>query len=72
METESQSLLRVEEAAKYLSIGRTLVYRLLHSGELESVQIGRARRIPLVALESYVERLRDEADQSPRFTGIWD
>lgn len=50
-------LLTVEEAAEQLGIGRTTAYALVRSGELESVQIGRLRRIPQEALEHYATRL---------------
>jgi excisionase family DNA binding protein len=51
-------LLTVEEAAKRLRLGRTLVYRLISSGELESVTVGRLRRIPAECLAEYVAALR--------------
>ena len=51
-------LLTVEEAAERLSIGRTKAYELMASGELESVTIGRCRRIPVEALEPFVSALR--------------
>ncbi len=51
-------VLTVEEAADRLGIGRTLMYSLVASGEVESVQIGRLRRIPADALVDFVERLR--------------
>ncbi len=54
-------LLRVEEAALRLGIGRTSMYRLVMSGEVESVQIGGLRRIPAPCLQEYVERLRQSA-----------
>jgi len=44
-------VLTVEEAAERLGIGRTLMYALVTSGEVESVRIGRLRRIPADALE---------------------
>lgn len=55
-------LLTVEEAAERLSLGRTKVYELVARGELPSVVIGRCRRVPVQALEPFVERLlgRDE------------
>lgn len=52
-------LLTPEEAALRLGISRSMVYELIRAGELESVTIGRLRRIPVVALEQYVERLRE-------------
>lgn len=51
-------LLTVEEAAKRLGVGRTLMYALVKDGEVESVQIGRLRRIPADALFRYLEQLR--------------
>jgi excisionase family DNA binding protein len=59
-------LLRVEEAALRLGIGRTSMYRLVMSGEVESVQIGGLRRVPAPCLEEYVDRLRrPDPDMSP-------
>lgn len=51
-------LLTVVEAARLLGVGRSTAYELLASGELESVHIGRSRRIPVAAVESYVAGLR--------------
>ena len=51
-------LLRVEEAAERLGIGRSLMYRLVLSGEVESVHVGRLRRIPAECLDEHVARLR--------------
>ena len=50
-------LLTIDEAAEYLSIGRTQCYRLVMSGDLASVRIGRSRRVPAYALKDFVERL---------------
>lgn len=54
-------LLTPERAAEQLDIGRTTVYGLIAAGELESVRIGRSRRVPADALVAYVERLRGGA-----------
>jgi excisionase family DNA binding protein len=51
-------LLTVEEAAEQLGIGRTLMYALVKDGDVESVHIGRLRRIPADALPRYLQRLR--------------
>ncbi|MBL7498161.1 helix-turn-helix domain-containing protein [Frankia sp. CNm7] len=53
-------LLTPAEAAELLGLGRSTVYELLAVGDLESVLIGRARRIPHAALVAYIERLRGE------------
>jgi excisionase family DNA binding protein len=58
METE-KLLLNVSECASALGISRSKVYELLASGALESVHIGRSRRVPMEAASAFVERLRD-------------
>lgn len=57
-------LYRPEAAAAVLGIGRSKLFELMGTGKIESVSIGRARRIPAEALEDYVARLRGhhEAD----------
>jgi len=51
-------MLTVEEAARRLGLGRTLVYQLISSGELESVTVGRLRRVPAECLAEYIAALR--------------
>jgi excisionase family DNA binding protein len=58
-------VLTIEQAAKRLGIGRTLAYALVSSGEIESVTIGRLRRIPAECLTEYVDRLRQQRIQLP-------
>lgn len=50
-------LLTVEEAAEALSLGKTKVYELISAGQIETVQIGRSRRVPVDALDAFVRRL---------------
>jgi excisionase family DNA binding protein len=50
-------VLTMEQAARRLGIGRTLMYELVASGEVASVTIGRLRRIPARCLAEYVDRL---------------
>ena len=56
-------LLTVEDAAQRLRIGRTLMYGLIRSGEVESIPVGRLRRVPVECLDEYVKRSR-AANQS--------
>ena len=51
---EDTSLLTIFEAADYLALSRGAVYNLLRSGELGSIHIGRARRIPMGELRRFV------------------
>ncbi len=58
--TDDQLLVTPEEAARRLSVGRTTIYELMASGELQSVNIGRCRRVPVSSLSSFVTRLVDD------------
>jgi excisionase family DNA binding protein len=54
-------LLTVEEVAERLNIGRTRVFALIKSGEIESVTIGRLRRIRPDAIETFMRRARTDS-----------
>jgi excisionase family DNA binding protein len=49
----------VEEAADRLGVGRTLMYALVSSGAVETVRIGRLRRVPADALVTFLDELRN-------------
>lgn len=53
----SLALVTVEEAARRLVIERTVCYRLISPGELESVTVGRLRKVLADAVPEYVARL---------------
>ncbi|HXG71255.1 helix-turn-helix domain-containing protein [Plantibacter sp. RU18] len=48
-----------EEAAESLGVGRSTIYDLMRLKRLNSVRIGRSRRIPATALREFAERLTD-------------
>lgn len=48
------------EVAERLRLGKTKVFELLASGEIESVQIGTRRRVPRAALDRFVDSLRQQ------------
>jgi excisionase family DNA binding protein len=41
---------RVTDAARFLGVSRSLIYKLLDEGVLPSVKIGNSRRIPIRAV----------------------
>ena len=51
-------LLTADESGEVLSLSRTVVYGLMARGLLESVAVGRSRRIPADALIAFVQVLR--------------
>lgn len=56
-------LLSVPEAARLLGIGRTTAYELIAAGELEVIHIGRSARVPVDAIDEFVDALRSAASQ---------
>jgi excisionase family DNA binding protein len=53
-------LLTINEAAQALRLSRAQVYNLVSRGELQTIKIGSSRRVPLAALQAYIERLLRE------------
>jgi excisionase family DNA binding protein len=58
-----QLLLRAEEAAKVLGLGRSKVFAMLSRGELPVVRIGKSVRVPAKALEQWVGDRTSRSDE---------
>ncbi|CAN5591171.1 hypothetical protein BH23CHL4_BH23CHL4_30680 [soil metagenome] len=56
------ALIRVEEAAKFISLGRSKTYELIAAGEIPVVRIGRSVRVPVEGLRTWVRRQEEEAN----------
>jgi len=48
-------LLTVPQVMARLQLGRSAVYDLLRTGQLASITLGRARRIPIRALTDFID-----------------
>ena len=59
-ETGLPILYTVEEVADILHIGRSTVFTLIKQGKLESIRLGRSRRVPIDAMQEYVNDLLSE------------
>lgn len=64
IESDKKLLLTVVEAAHRLGIGRTLMYELLSSGQIESVHVGQLHKVPVEALGTFVQRQRQHREPS--------
>ncbi|MYW04180.1 helix-turn-helix domain-containing protein [Streptomyces sp. SID3343] len=54
-------VLMVEEVMAWLKLGRTKVYDLMRTQQLESFTVGRSRRIPAVSVRAFIAgRLEEE------------
>lgn len=56
----SPNLVTVDELATTLSIGRTVAWELVRKRKIRSVKIGRTRRVPVTAIQEYIEQLLDQ------------
>jgi excisionase family DNA binding protein len=56
-----KALYRVPEVMVLLSLSRTVIYELIRSGRLRTVQQGRVRLIPAAAVAEYVALLEHES-----------
>jgi excisionase family DNA binding protein len=48
------TFLTVAEVAAQMRVSKMTVYRLVHSGELEAVRVGRSFRVPVHAVEEFL------------------
>jgi excisionase family DNA binding protein len=46
--------LTVAEVATIMRVSKMTVYRLVHSGELEAIRVGRSFRVPEAAVNQYL------------------
>lgn len=61
MPNDDQIAYTVKRAAQVLDLGERTMWQLVQDEEIESIKIGRSRRIPRAALVAYVNQLRAEA-----------
>ncbi len=51
----------VAEVADQMRVSKMTVYRLVHSGELQAVRVGRSFRVPESAVEEFLAKSYFEA-----------
>jgi len=54
MDGDSDRLLRIEAVAKRLSVSRSMAWKLIDLGDIQSIRIGRAVRVRPADLEAYL------------------
>ena len=57
---DDSMLLTIPDCARLLTVSARTIESLVASGQLASLRIGRARRIPRTAITEYVDRLLSE------------
>ncbi|GBC95449.1 hypothetical protein HRbin16_01238 [bacterium HR16] len=56
-------LLKMTEAAEMLSVSRANLYKLVASGRIRTVKLGKSRRVPAAELARFVAELTQAADE---------
>ena len=52
---DNGTFLTVAEVADIMRVSKMTVYRLVHSGELPAVRVGRSFRVPETAVNKYLD-----------------
>ena len=55
-------LLRIPEAASYLNISRTTMYRLISDGTVKTVLVGQRKRVPLAEINRLIAEQMEKAN----------
>jgi excisionase family DNA binding protein len=62
---EDVSFLTVAEVAGVMRVSKMTVYRMVHSGELTAVRVGRSFRVPAKAVREYLSGAYVGTDPAP-------
>jgi len=54
LDLSDMAFLTVSEVAGVMRVSKMTVYRMVHSGELPAVQVGRSFRVPAKAVREYL------------------
>jgi len=65
-----KGLLKIEDAARVLSLGRSKTYQLVMEGRIPSIHSGRSRRIPTAALERWIDQQAQLAEDQGANTAV--
>lgn len=57
-----EQYLMIDEVATKLQVSRVTVYSFINSGKLESVKIGKSRRVTATALQRFIKEHIDRKD----------
>lgn len=60
----TEYLMNPEEVRQYLGLGRTYTYRLLATGAIPSVRIGRLRKVRRADLEEFIEAHLEQQERA--------
>ncbi|NVJ90415.1 MAG: helix-turn-helix domain-containing protein [Methylocystaceae bacterium] len=56
----NKQLISVQEFCTTFTLGRTRVYQMINNGDIETVKIGRSRRIKTASIEHWLNQLTQQ------------
>jgi excisionase family DNA binding protein len=59
------ALITVADACTRLHLSRPTVYLLINTGQLRSFKVGKARRIPVGAIDEYIDNMLAGTESGP-------
>ena len=57
-QTIVSAYISVKDVAARLGVSKMTIYRMVHSGEIPSIRVGRSFRIPKTAFQAWLEQQR--------------
>lgn len=57
--SEDRISVRIPEACRMIGIGRSKLYELMESGDIETIKVGASRLVLVSSLQAFVEQRRD-------------
>lgn len=61
-EIKLAKVVRVSQAVRLVGIGRSMLYQLMNSGEIETIKVGRMMLIPIDSLREFIRKRRRYSD----------
>ena len=58
LDEKKSDVMTVDDLMDYLSIGKTTAYKILKSGKIKVLRIGKLYRIPKQSVDEYIEKMR--------------
>lgn len=54
----SKRLLNINDGCEAIGLGRSTLYRLIRTGQIETVKVGSRRLIPTEAIDQFIDSLK--------------
>ena len=70
MSPENKKYMAIEDVAEMLGVNYQLIYRLIRSGDLPAIRLGRIYRVTQEDLNTYLKKQKTSTEESAPSAGI--